>query len=72
MIKIEIACADNEQRPNSPFDEGINSDSHWVLLASGETAFEALYELVELANDEQFSLENNWLRIKRADGTIVE
>jgi hypothetical protein len=68
MTKIYIGSADNTKRPFSiddPLDE--QSLDNWKLLASGDTAIEALTDLVELANDEQFSIENNWLRVIQED-----
>lgn len=65
MVNIYIGSCENTQRPFSmddPNDE--QSLDNWELLVSEKDAEMALSELVEKANNEEFSLENSWLRIK--------
>ncbi len=70
MIRIEIACADNEDRPDRPNYGGVNDESNWKLVLEAETPIQALTLFVEAANDEEITIENNWLRVKE-DGQDI-
>ena len=55
---IEIAsCDSEEQRPG----RGDKNPKNWEAIASGNTAQEALIELIEQANNENFTIANSWL-----------
>ena len=62
MLYLQIANSDDTCRDDSPIDD--TEDKHWTTLVEGCDAKAVLETLVEMANDEEFSLENNWLRIK--------
>lgn len=64
MIRILLASAAIENRPDR---EDIKDITNWTLIASGRNYEEALENLVEAANNEDFSVENNWLMIERED-----
>ena len=60
MIYVKIASANDDNRPDR---EDIKSEDNWTIVAQGVTYQQVLTCLVEAANDEEFSIENSWLRI---------
>jgi hypothetical protein len=62
-IEIQIGCASNTER-NSQEEEG------WQTVAAGIDCRQALERLIEDMNNENISIDNNWLRIKQADKII--
>jgi len=61
---VEIASADDVDRPD-PKMNNTQQQEDWDIIAVGTTPEEVLKDLVESANNENFSLENSWLRIRK-------
>lgn len=62
MLYVEIASADDVKKPKN--NKSTKDSKHWNCIVVAETAEQTLDKLIELANNEGFSIENNWLRVR--------
>jgi len=60
MLYIKIASADVENRPDR---EDVKSIDNWEGIAAGRTYKELLSNLLENANDEEFTIIKSWLML---------
>ena len=67
--QIEIATVINGV--GRPGLEDMGSDDNWEVIAAGKTLRQVLDELLEAANNEDFMIANQWLRLK-IDGKPVD
>ena len=62
---IEVADADKTDRPDKMGNK-VTEDGIWEIAGSGKNLEEAIEDFITMANDEQISLENNWLRLVKS------
>ena len=64
MYIIEIASASKAEKPGIEMPKSIEN---WDKIVEEKTAKEALIALIGECNDENISIDNNWLRLKVGD-----
>lgn len=63
-MKIYIGDANETKRPFSTDDPNDNqSYDNWRIIVDEKTPEQALSELMEILNNDDYSLDNSWLRM---------